>query len=111
MHTLLLILGILGFAAVITRAARTIFRLLHGGVDSLVAGEIARARARRGDVTGLGDALQDRTAARRRRRAALAAFVLWGGMLLLPPLTPWPLLLYAAYSLLWLLPHRPSVRA
>jgi hypothetical protein len=106
MHTLLLILGIIGFTAVLTRGARTVFHLLHGGVESVVAGEVASARARRGDVTGLQDALDRKGAARRRRRAAVGGISLWGGMLLLPPLTPWPATLYAAYSVLWLLPHR-----
>ncbi len=106
MHSLLLVLGLIGFSAVLTRGARTVWHLLHGGVEVVVAGEAASARARRGDVTGLQDALDQKDAARRRRRTALGGIALWGGMLLLPPLTPWPTALYAAYSVLWLLPRR-----
>lgn len=111
MHTLLVILGILGFAAVAVRASRTVFRLLHGGVEAFMSREIANTRARRGDLTGYQDALEHQLVARRRRRLALITLLLWGGLLLLPPLTPWPVALYAAYSLLWLVPHGRVPRA
>lgn len=104
MHTLLVLLGIAGFLAVATRAGWTAFRLLHGGADELLTRQLSRTRAQRGDLTGLQEAEAHRELARRRRRLALGALVLWGGLLLLPPLTPWPALLYALYALLWLVP-------
>lgn len=111
MHTLLVVLGIMGFLAVARRAARTAFRLLHGGADELLTRELSRTRARRGDLTGLQEAEAHRELARRRRRLALGALVLWGGLLLLPPLTPWPAVLYALYSLLWFVPHGKGARS
>lgn len=105
MHTLLVLLGIAGFLAVATRAVRTALRLLHGGADELLTRQLSKTRAQRGDLTGLQEAETHRQLAQRRRRLALGALVLWGGLLLLPPLTPWPALLYALYALLWLVPH------
>lgn len=106
MHSLLVILGIAGFLAVARHALDALLRLLHGDVEAALADGRASTRAERGDVTGLQEAEAERIAAAGRRRIALALLVLWTALLLLPPLTPWPGALYAAYSLLWLLPRR-----
>lgn len=106
MHSLLVILGIAGFLAVARHALDALLRLLHGDVAAALAGGRASARAQHGDLTGLQEAEAERRAAAGRRRIGLALLVLWTALLLLPPLTPWPGALYAAYALLWLLPRR-----
>lgn len=99
-----ILLAVLGGIAVARRAAASLLRLAHRGVDAFVAGEIEEVRARRGDLTGLQDAQQDVRHARGARQRAAAALCLWAGLLVVPPLTPWPIPMYAAYSLLWFLP-------
>jgi hypothetical protein len=61
--------------------------------------------ARRGDLTSMADAASQRARARRHRWIAFAVLSFWLVLLLVPPLTPWPLLLYAIYAVLWLVPH------
>jgi hypothetical protein len=102
---LITVLAFAGVLAVLYRAARTMLRLLRRGVDALVAGEMAELRAQRGDLTGMADAAGAREVARRRRFLALAMLCFWVLLLIVPPLTPWPGLLYALYSVLWLVPH------
>jgi hypothetical protein len=106
MRLAVLLLSIAGFAAVVLRAGLALLHALKGGVESFLASDLAEIRARRGDLTGLDEAAQLQSAARRTRLAALGAFFLWGGLLIVPALTPWPELLYAAYALLWLVPRR-----
>jgi hypothetical protein len=106
MHSLLVILAIAGFVAVLRHALDALLRLLHGDVAAALAGGRASVRAQHGDLTGLEEARAERETAAARRRMALALLVLWTALLLLPPLTAWPLGLYAAYALLWLLPRR-----
>jgi hypothetical protein len=106
MRTAVLLLAALGFAAAALRMVRSLFFTLHGGVDAFLARDLADTRAQRGDLTGVADARDAHATARRRRMLALGAASFWAGLLLVPPLTPWPELLYASYSLLWLLPRR-----
>jgi hypothetical protein len=113
MSTALTLLGAAGVIAVVLRLLRSLFVALRGGVDAFLAADIAQTRAHRGDITGLDDAQAAARLARRRRMRALGQSSLWAGLLLVPGLTPWPRLLYAGYSLLWLLPRRrlPPPRA
>lgn len=111
MRVLLTVLAVLGFLAVLRRVLIAGFGLLGRGVDRVVAGEVAEVRARRGDLTGLSEADARRGDARRAQSAALAAFAFWVLLLIAPPLTPWPLVLYATCSLLWLIPRGPASRA
>jgi hypothetical protein len=106
METAVLILAVAGFIAVAARMLRALLGVLTVGADALIAREVAATRAQRGDLTGLEEAKLARSAARRRRYVALGMLSMWAGLLVVPPLTPWPYFLYAAYSLLWLLPHR-----
>lgn len=108
MDVLFTILAVAGIAAVLLRAVSSALRALRGGVDAFLARDVADARAQRGDLTGLADATEVRAAARRRRLFFLAAFGFWLGLLVVPPLTPWPRFLYAVFSLLWLVPRRPT---
>jgi hypothetical protein len=102
------LLAVAGVAAVLVRAAAAAFRALRGGVDAFLARDLQDVRAGRGDLTGFADAAGARSAARRRRMTALGTMAFWLGLLIVPPLTPWPRLLYAVYSLLWLAPRRPT---
>lgn len=109
MGTAVVILAVAGVLAVLLRAARALFALLRGGADAVIAREVAAARLRRGDITGLQDATAARAEARRRRYSALGVLFIWAGLLVVPALTPWPAALYASYSLLWLLPRRTRI--
>lgn len=106
------LLAAAGILAVVLRLLRALFAGLRGGVDALLAGDVASSRAQRGDLTGLDEARSAVTQAQRRRLVALGQASVWIGLLLVPALTPWPAPLYASYSLLWLLPrptrHAPS---
>lgn len=104
MRLLGLVLAAFGAFAVALRVMRALFRLLHRGVDAFLAGSVEEVRAQRGDLTGMRDARHEALLARRQRLRAGAGLCLWTALLVVPPLTPWPLPLYAAYSLLWLLP-------
>ncbi|MEX0906898.1 MAG: hypothetical protein WD054_01100 [Gemmatimonadota bacterium] len=106
MNTAILLIGLAGFAAVALRLAGTMLLVLRRSADVFVAGGLAGTRAERGDLTGVDEATNARMLARRRRLTAIGHAFLWGGLLVVPFLTPWPGLLYAAYSLLWLLPRR-----
>jgi hypothetical protein len=106
MRMVVLLLAVAGFAAVALRAASALLDVLRGGAESFLAGDLAGIRARRGDLSGLQEATELRKVARQRRMVALGAFAMWAVLLMVPPLTPWPELLYAAYSLLWLAPRR-----
>jgi hypothetical protein len=108
MNALAWLLAALGIAAIIVRAVGAAFRALRGGVEGFLARDLADVRAQRGDLTGLADAAAVRAEARRRRLVALGALAFWIGLLLVPPLTPWPAFLYAIFALLWLVPRRPS---
>lgn len=106
----LLVLALAGFAAVVVRAASALVSALSGSVEGFVARDMAEVRARRGDLTGLADADALRERAQRRRLLSLGLFSMWAGLLVVPPLTPWPSFLYAAYSVLWLLPRRSRTK-
>jgi uncharacterized MAPEG superfamily protein len=108
MRALLFVLAILGFAAVARRVALALLRLLRGGLARVVAGETAAVRARRGDITGLSDASVQERRARRAQLTSLGIFSFWALLIITPALTPWPLALYATYSVLWLVPRSPA---
>jgi len=106
MQIVLLVLTVLGIAAVLRHLVTALTRVLHRGLDAFVAGRVADVRAHHGDLTGLSDATNARAVARRERRNAIAVVGLWVGLLLVPTFTAWPEYLYAAYNFLWLIPAR-----
>lgn len=104
MDIILTILAVTGVAAAVWHLVRAAFRFLRYGATGFWADELARTHARRGDVTSMEDARHDRaTTARWKARAGVEA-VGWLILLLVPPLTPWARHIYAAYTLLWLVP-------
>lgn len=104
----LLILGVLGFAAVAWRFIRAAGRLLARGADTLIVGGVAERRAQRGDITGMQEAAVARSQSGRTRRRAAAFALLWLVLLIAPTLTSATTELYALYSPLWLLRTRRS---
>ena len=106
----LLVLGLLGFAAVAWRLWWATLALLYRGADTLIAGEIVGSRATRGDITGMQEAADLRAASGRTRRRTAAFALLWLVLLVVPPLTAASELLYALYSPLWLLRTTRSPR-
>jgi hypothetical protein len=106
MRTAVLLLAAAGFLAVALRAGLALLVVLRRGVEGVLARDVEEIHARRGDLTRLEDAVDARALVRRRRVVALSLFTMWAGLLVVPPLTPWPSFLYAAYSLLWLVPRR-----
>lgn len=110
MTTALLILAVLGVAALIWRLVRAGYALVRRGVEAFLARESAALRERQGDITGLVEAdAHARSARRSRLRAALTA-LLWLALLAVPPLTPWSLEIYAACSLVWLIGDESPIR-
>lgn len=105
MRFIIYVFAFFGVLAVLARVLRALLKLLHRGVDTLVAGEVHDLRAQRGDLTGMADAARQKSVARRGRLGALAMLSFWGGLLVVPLLTPWRVELYAIYSLLWLMPR------
>jgi hypothetical protein len=106
MSLVLAVLAVTGFLAVAFAAFRASLRMLHGGVEAFVAREIASARAGRGDLSGMSQAAEQRAALKRVRRLYALQVVAWLVLLISPLFTPWTRELYAAYSVLWLLPRR-----
>lgn len=104
MDTILTLLAATGIAAAVWHVVRAAFRFLRHGATGLWTGEIARTHARRGDVTALGEASEAREASDRQRLRSGAEAVGWLILLLVPPLTPWARHIYAAYTVLWLVP-------
>ncbi|HEX6941217.1 MAG TPA: hypothetical protein VF158_17605 [Longimicrobiales bacterium] len=99
------ILAVLGVVAVAWRWLRCAVRVLGRGAEAYFAGQVARTRARRGDLTGMEEASEDAATARRARWRASLGLTLWTSLLALPAwLLPRPVPVYAAYAALWVLP-------
>jgi len=101
-----MMLAAVGFAGVAWRALRAGMRLLGSGAELLWANELARARARRGDLTGMDQADAEARDARRSRSHAALAVAFWLLLLTAPAATPWTRVLYAMLSLVWLMPRK-----
>lgn len=106
MAVIILLLGVAGFLAALRGLSRSALGLMVRGVEEIVAREASDIQARRGDLTGLQAADARSTRARGRRRRSILLLAFWVMLLVLPPLTPWTAVLYAAWSPLWLLPSR-----
>jgi hypothetical protein len=110
MSILLFVLAVFGVLAILRRIALAGFLIMRRGVDRFMAGEVAEVHAQRGDLTRLSDASTARALARRAQWASAAVLSFWIALLIVPVLTPWPRLLYAACAALWLAPRRPTAR-
>ena len=104
MDFLVILLAVVGVAAVLYRAGRSALWSLWRGVDAYLKGEVAEQHARRGDLTGMADAKKRHALARQRRWIAAGRLGVWVALLIVPVFTSWTAALYASYSVLWLLP-------
>lgn len=104
MDILLTVLALIGIAAALWHVGRAALRFLGHGAAGLWTDEVARTHARRGDVTALEENRRQREAVSRYKTRTGAEAIGWLVLLLVPPLTPWGRHIYAAYTLLWLVP-------
>lgn len=104
MDIVLSILALAGIAAALWHLIRAGFRFLRYGATGFWADELARTHARRGDVTAMEESRQARASTSRWKARAGIEAVGWLVLLLVPPLTPWARYIYAAYTLLWVVP-------
>lgn len=111
MNTVLTILAAAGIAAAAWHLVRAAFRFLRQGAASIWASELARTRARRGDVTARDDARREEELARRKRAHAGLEALAWAALLVVPTLVPWPRAVYAAYAGFWASPLVRRLRA
>ncbi len=110
MRTGLLLLGVIGWAAVVWRLLWAVLRLLRFGAEGMFAGDVADRRADRGDITGMQEASAARSEITRVRRRSAALVLFWLVLLIVPTLTANADQLYALYSPLWLLRTTRSPR-
>jgi hypothetical protein len=110
---LLGILAVVGVLAILARLGRSLLRVGITVAEETAAAGMAETSARRGDLTGLAERREQRTALRRTRLKQLAISALWVALLVAPALAGWGRPVYAAAVLLWLLPRAPlrQVRA
>jgi hypothetical protein len=100
-------LAVLGVLAILVRLGRSLLRVGITLAEETAARGLAEASARRGDLTGLAERREQARALRRKRLQQLGASVLWAALLVVPALAGWSAPVYAASSLLWLLPRKP----
>jgi hypothetical protein len=103
----LLLLAVLGVAALVSRLARAGLRLGLNVVEATAANGLAEVSHRRGDITGFLERQASGAALRRARRRNLAALLGYGLLLAVPLFAGFAREVYAASALLWLLPRRP----
>lgn len=107
--SLLVLLAILGAAALAGRVLRTLLRLALRAAEETAASGLAEVSERRGDLTAMTERRAQLQAARARRRRELWALAIWLLWLVLPPILGWLPEGYAAAALLWLVrPLSPS---
>jgi len=111
MESTLVIFAVAGCAAVVRCLVRAAYRAVRQGAYVLYARELATARARRGDLTGLEEAREWVVRARKERRRALGELILWLALLAVPlHLIPEPGVVYAAYGVFWIRPGHAALR-
>jgi hypothetical protein len=104
MNLVLFVLSVAGLLAALRRFAQATLRLFKEVVETFVSGEVARARADRGDVTGLMEAREQRQQGRRAVGRSLLEVSFWLVAVIAPLLASVTMEIYAAYSILWVLP-------
>jgi len=106
MSTVLFVLAVFGVLGLLRQVGVAGFGLLRRGVEVYLTSGVEETHARRGDITALREAEGARQLAWRARWVAGLRLGFAVALLVIPPLTPWPRLLYAASSILWFLPPR-----
>ena len=103
----LLVLAVFGFLALLRRLGGSLLRLgLHAAEGTAAAG-LAEVSERRGDITGFMERRADAQTLRRARRRTGAAAAACALLLAVPLFAGVAREVWAACSLLWLLPGRP----
>ena len=103
-------LAVLGGIALVVRLGRSLVRLGLTAAEIGAASGLAEVSARRGDITGLAERASHGEELRRNRRRDIAFVLFWLALLVIPPLAGWTRIVYAAASVLWLLPRRPILK-
>ena len=96
---LLAIIGVLGVGRFLLRSA---FALVKQLLESYVARTVADARAKRGDLTGLHESSELRRQQRPLKLRRWSEFLGLLALILIPPLTPYMLMVYATYIVFWI---------
>jgi hypothetical protein len=109
-NTLLILLAVAGGLSAAWHLVRAASRFVTGEAMGVVAAELEHTHARHGDLTALEERRRERRVARRRGRWAGLAALGWLVLLVAPSFTPWPRMIFAGYSVLWLGPATRSLR-
>lgn len=104
MEALVLLLAVLGAAALVYRSLGGIFRLAVRASQETAASGLAELSATRGDVTAMVERKRAAEHARRDRRVHTLLTGVWVVWLVAPLLIGNPRIPFAIASLLWLLP-------
>jgi hypothetical protein len=104
---ILLLLAVLGVAALVVRLGRAALRLGLNAAEATAASGLADVSQRRGDITGFLERRASGESLRRARRRNLAAVLGYGLLLVVPLFTGVGREIYAAAALVWFLPRRP----
>ena len=110
MDTVLTLLAVLGGLTAAWHLVRAALRFLGRAAEGIWADEMAQTQARRGDVTAFEESRRERMEARRSGLRSGAAALFWAALLTAPAFAPEPRPVFAAYSLLLLLPLVRRVR-
>jgi hypothetical protein len=109
LSVVLLLLAVFGFLALVGRLGRAGLRLGLNAAEATAASGLAEVSHRRGDVTGFLEKQASGAALRRARRINTITFLGYALLLAVPLFAGVARDVYAAASLLWLLPRR-SIR-
>lgn len=111
LNLLLLTLAAMGLVALLGRIFRSVVRLGLAAAEAAGVAGLAEVSARRGDLTGMAERQALVKTVRRARLRALALVGLWAALLVAPPVLGWGREVWAACSVLWLLPRAPLLNA
>lgn len=103
---LLAVLAVLGALALLLRLVLALLFLGVRAAESTAAAGLAEVSERRGDVTGFLERRDSASTLRRARRRSAVAALAWVLLLAVPPMAGVAREVYAAASVLWLLPRQ-----
>ena len=103
----LFLLAAAGVVALLMRNVRALLRLGLNAAEASAISGLAEVSERRGDLTGLMERRSMEAGLRSARRKNLATAAMYALLLIVPPLLGLGREVYAACSLLWLIPRRP----
>lgn len=107
LNGLLVFLSMIGGVALALRLLRALLRTGVGLAEAVTASGLAEVSARRGDLTELAERQALALRARRLARGSALHGLLWVLLLGVPVVAGWTQHVYAAASVLWLVPLPP----